>query len=359
MRPRPPPRADRAGHPAQQKKTPPRVTVRKSHGRGVCRGTRETSGPTHVTRRTRTPLGRRLDPRGDRVRFGCRATNDRAARLESDGRRASCASCVPHFAMHVRPVRRRCPFETGCARNAEHEACGDSRCTRRSRSVPPNRQDPTVHRSAHRFEISSRPMHGEMPRCGLETFASSCRFGIDYTDVTRRQSEQLSPAGAHGARHDIRFVPRSIRRSLDEVLDEVLDEAMWFAIAMTTAIAMTMAMATAITTATATANHGIASVRANPRVTPSISACARGIRRAPSRSSDRGSRQPPATGRPAARRMHASAHRRIDACVSERHLIAGSSITGSSAKPASHPNAHEGKRDDRAHLNGPCTAKSP
>lgn len=225
MRPRPPPRADRAGHPAQQKKTPPRVTVRKSHGRGVCRGTRETSGPTHVTRRTRTPLGRRLDPRGDRVRFGCRATNDRAARLESDGRRASCASCVPHFAMHVRPVRRRCPFETGCARNAEHEACGDSRCTRRSRSVPPNRQDPTVHRSAHRFEISSRPMHGEMPRCGLETFASSCRFGIDYTDVTRRQSEQLSPAGAHGARHDIRFVPRSIRRSLDEVLDEVLDEA--------------------------------------------------------------------------------------------------------------------------------------
>ncbi|EES27737.1 hypothetical protein BURPS1106B_A0819 [Burkholderia pseudomallei 1106b] len=100
-------------------------------------------------------------------------------------------------------------------------------------------------------------------------------------------------------------------------------------------------------------------MRANPRVTPSISACARGIRRAPSRSSDRGSRQPPATGRPAARRMHASAHRRIDACVSERHLIAGSSITGSSAKPASHPNAHEGKRDDRAHLNGPCTAKSP
>ncbi|CPE31460.1 Uncharacterised protein [Burkholderia pseudomallei] len=199
--------------------------MRKSHGRGVCRGTRETSGPTHVTRRTRTPLGRRLDPRGDRVRFGCRATNDRAARLESDGRRASCASCVPHFAMHVRPVRRRCPFETGCARNAEHEACGDSRCTRRSRSVPPNRQDPTVHRSAHRFEISSRPMHGEMPRCGLETFASSCRFGIDYTGVTRRQSEQLSPAGAHGARHDIRFVPRSIRRSLDEVLDEVLVEA--------------------------------------------------------------------------------------------------------------------------------------
>ncbi|WP_438367162.1 hypothetical protein [Burkholderia pseudomallei] len=66
-------------------------------------------------------------------------------------------------------------------------------------------------------------MHGEMPRCGLETFASSCRFGIDYTDVTRRQSEQLSPAGAHGARHDIRFVPRSIRRSLDEVLDEVCD----------------------------------------------------------------------------------------------------------------------------------------
>ncbi|KGS62111.1 hypothetical protein X979_164 [Burkholderia pseudomallei MSHR7527] len=64
-----------------------------------------------------------------------------------------------------------------------------------------------------------------MPRCGLETFASSCRFGIDYTDVTRRQSEQLSPAGAHGARHDIRFVPRSIRRSLDEVLDEVLVEA--------------------------------------------------------------------------------------------------------------------------------------
>ncbi|AJX78767.1 hypothetical protein X963_4070 [Burkholderia pseudomallei MSHR7498] len=62
-----------------------------------------------------------------------------------------------------------------------------------------------------------------MPRCGLETFASSCRFGIDYTDVTRRQSEQLSPAGAHGARHDIRFVPRSIRRSLDEVLDEVCD----------------------------------------------------------------------------------------------------------------------------------------
>ncbi|CAJ4399413.1 Uncharacterised protein [Burkholderia pseudomallei] len=199
--------------------------MRKSHGRGVCRGTRETSGPTHVTRRTRTPLGRRLDPRGDRVRFGCRATNDRAARLESDGRRASCASCVPHFAMHVRPVRRRCPSETGCARNAEHEACGDSRCTRRSRSVPPNRQDPTVHRSAHRFEISSRPMHGEMPRCGLETFASSCRFSIDYTDVTRRQSEQLSPAGAHGARHDIRFVPRSIRRSLDEVLDEVLVEA--------------------------------------------------------------------------------------------------------------------------------------
>lgn len=83
--------------------------------------------------------------------------------------------------------------------------------------------------------------------------------------------------------------------------------AMWFAIAMTTA----MAIATAITTATATANHGIASVRANPRVTPSISACARGIRRAPSRSSDRGSRQPPATGRPAARRMHASAHRRM------------------------------------------------
>ncbi|WP_229769856.1 hypothetical protein [Burkholderia pseudomallei] len=82
-----------------------------------------------------------------------------------------------------------------------------------------------MHRSAHRFEISSRPMHGEMPRCGLETFASSCRFGIDYTDVTRRQSEQLSPAGAHGARHDIRFVPRSIRRSLDEVLDEVLVEA--------------------------------------------------------------------------------------------------------------------------------------
>ncbi|WP_180987958.1 hypothetical protein [Burkholderia pseudomallei] len=80
-----------------------------------------------------------------------------------------------------------------------------------------------MHRSAHRFEISSRPMHGEMPRCGLETFASSCRFGIDYTDVTRRQSEQLSPAGAHGARHDIRFVPRSIRRSLDEVLDEVCD----------------------------------------------------------------------------------------------------------------------------------------
>ncbi|WP_179102774.1 hypothetical protein [Burkholderia pseudomallei] len=68
-------------------------------------------------------------------------------------------------------------------------------------------------------------MHGEMPRCGLETFASSCRFGIDYTDVTRRQSEQLSPAGAHGARHDIRFVARSIRRSLDEVLDEVLVEA--------------------------------------------------------------------------------------------------------------------------------------
>ncbi|CAK1272816.1 Uncharacterised protein [Burkholderia pseudomallei] len=199
--------------------------MRKSHGRGVCRGTRETSGPTRVTRRTRMPLGRRLDPRGDRVRFGCRATNDRAARLESDGRRASCASCVPHFAMHVRPVRRRCPSETGCARNAEHEACGDSRCTRRSRSVPPNRQDPTVHRSAHRFEISSRPMHGEMPRCGLETFASSCRFGIDYTDVTRRQSEQLSPAGAHGARHDIRFVTRSIRRSLDEVLDEVLVEA--------------------------------------------------------------------------------------------------------------------------------------
>ncbi|AGR73564.1 hypothetical protein Y029_1954 [Burkholderia pseudomallei MSHR303] len=64
-----------------------------------------------------------------------------------------------------------------------------------------------------------------MPRCGLETFASSCRFGIDYTDVTRRQSEQLSPAGAHGARHDIRFVARSIRRSLDEVLDEVLVEA--------------------------------------------------------------------------------------------------------------------------------------
>ncbi|WP_438308373.1 hypothetical protein [Burkholderia pseudomallei] len=80
-----------------------------------------------------------------------------------------------------------------------------------------------MHRSAHRFEISSRPMHGEMPRCGLETFASSCRFGIDYTDVTRRQSEQLSPAGAHGARHDIRFVARSIRRSLDEVLDEVCD----------------------------------------------------------------------------------------------------------------------------------------
>ncbi|KGC82521.1 hypothetical protein DO71_3722 [Burkholderia pseudomallei] len=62
-----------------------------------------------------------------------------------------------------------------------------------------------------------------MPRCGLETFASSCRFGIDYTDVTRRQSEQLSPAGAHGARHDIRFVPRSIRRSLDEVLVEARD----------------------------------------------------------------------------------------------------------------------------------------
>ncbi|KGC49076.1 hypothetical protein DO66_4980 [Burkholderia pseudomallei] len=62
-----------------------------------------------------------------------------------------------------------------------------------------------------------------MPRCGLETFASSCRFGIDYTGVTRRQSEQLSPAGAHGARHDIRFVARSIRRSLDEVLDEARD----------------------------------------------------------------------------------------------------------------------------------------
>ncbi|KGX03796.1 hypothetical protein Y601_4614 [Burkholderia pseudomallei MSHR640] len=62
-----------------------------------------------------------------------------------------------------------------------------------------------------------------MPRCGLETFASSCRFGIDYTGVTHRQSEQLSPAGAHGARHDIRFVARSIRRSLDEVLDEVCD----------------------------------------------------------------------------------------------------------------------------------------
>lgn len=297
MRPRPPPRADRAGHPAQQKKTPPRVTVRKSHGRGVCRGTRETSGPTRVTRRTRTALGRRLDPRGDRVRFGCRATNDRAARLESDGRRAS---CVPHFAMHVRPVRRRCPSETGCARNAEHEACGDSRCTRRSRSVPPNRQDPTVHRSAHRFEISSRPMHGEMPRCGLETFASSCRFGIDYTGVTRRQSEQLSPAGAHGARHDIRFVARSIRRSLDEVLDEARDvvrdsdddsdgdsdgdgggnshhdsdSESWHRIR-----------------ACQPARHAVAQFR-------SRLAAAAGDR---------------STGRPAARRMHASAHRRIGA----------------------------------------------
>ncbi|KKB68614.1 hypothetical protein BBMA_4755 [Burkholderia pseudomallei MSHR1079] len=341
--------------------------MRKSHGRGVCRGTRETSGPTRVTRRTRTPLGRRLDPRGDRVRFGCRATNDRAARLESDGRRASCASCVPHFAMHVRPVRRRCPFETGCARNAEHEACGDSRCTRRSRSVPPNRQDPTVHRSAHRFEISSRPMHGEMPRCGLETFASSCRFGIDYTDVTRRQSEQLSPAGAHGARHDIRFVARSIRRSLDEVLDEVLVEARdvvrdsdddsdddsdsdgdgggggnshhdsdsesWHRIR-----------------ACQPARHA---VDQRLRARHSTRAVAQFRSRLAAAAGDR------STGRPAARRMHASAHRRIDACVSERHLIAGSSITGSSAKPASHPNAHEGKRDDRAHLNGPCTAKSP
>ncbi|CAJ6198446.1 AraC family transcriptional regulator [Burkholderia pseudomallei] len=147
---------------------------------------------------------------------------------------------------------------------------------------------------------------------------------------------RTSPAGnLNNCHRPAHMAPVTTFDSLHEASGDRLTKcltkcAMRFAIAMTTAIAMAMAMATAITTATATAtaNHGIASVRANPRVTPSISACAHGIRRAPSRSSDRGSRQPPATGRPAARRMHASAHRRIGASTHRRMRVRKASHRG-------------------------------